>query len=87
MDSVLDRREKTSSLAVVDDATPICSDASEIAIIAATKAYSSLRAPIFKITSPHTPVPAAPNLEAAYVPSVERIVAEVRKISNYKSKI
>jgi len=26
-------------------------------------------------------------LEAAYVPSVERIVAEVRKISNYKSKI
>jgi pyruvate dehydrogenase E1 component beta subunit len=87
MDTVLDSIEKTGRLAVVDESTPICSYASEIASIAASEAFSSLRAPICKITAPHTPVPAAPNLEAAYVPSVERIVAEVRKISNYKSKI
>tara|TARA_Y100000385_G_scaffold290742_1_gene365176 strand:+ start:1187 stop:2209 length:1023 start_codon:yes stop_codon:yes gene_type:complete len=87
MDTVLDSIEKTGRLAVVDESTPICSYASEIASIAASEAFSSLRAPICKITAPHTPVPAAPNLEAAYVPSVEKIVAEVRKISNYKSKI
>lgn len=83
MDSLLDSIEKTGRLVVVDESTPICSYASEIASIAAAEAFSSLRAPVCKITAPHTPVPAAPNLEAAYVPSVERIMDGIRETAKY----
>lgn len=83
VDSLLDSVEKTGRLVVVDEATPICSYASEIASIAAAEAFSSLRAPVCKITAPHTPVPAAPNLEAVYVPSVEKIMDGIRETAKY----
>ena len=38
----------------------------------ATEGLGSLVAPPVKITAPHTPVPAAPNLEQLYIPSAER---------------
>ncbi|MEM9168032.1 MAG: alpha-ketoacid dehydrogenase subunit beta [Pseudomonadota bacterium] len=82
-DSILDSIEKTGRLVVVDEATPICSFASEIAGLAAAEAFSSLRAPVEKVTAPHTPVPASPALEAAYVPSKDDIVAAARRAAGY----
>jgi len=83
LDSILDSVEKTGRLVVVDESTPICSIASEIASEVASHGFSSLRAPIRKVTAPHTPVPAAPNLEAEYLPSPDKIAAAARACVTY----
>jgi len=64
---------------VVDESNPRCSMASDIAELAATKAFSSLKAAIQTVTAPHVPTPFAASLEDAYIPSVDHIEAAVRK--------
>ena len=83
-DTVLESVRKTGRLVVVDEANPICSLASEISSIAAEHAFESLDAPIRKVTAPHTPVPAAPNLEALYLPDTARIVAAARETLEFE---
>lgn len=72
-DTILESVARTGRLVVVDEANPRCSMASEIAAIVAEKAFGDLRAPIQRVTAPHTPVPFAPNLEALYIPDAARI--------------
>ena len=79
-EAILESVELTGRLVIVDEANERCSMASEISSVVAEKAFSSLRAPIMKVTAPHTPVPFSPVLEDAYVPSAERIEAAVRKV-------
>jgi len=43
-----------------------------------------LRAPIAQVTPPHTPVPFAPELESAYLPSVDRIAAAVERTMAFR---
>ena len=83
-DSILDSVEETGRAVIVDEATPLCSVASEIASMIVSDGFSSLRAPIKKVTAPHTPVPASPVLEAAYAPNVERIKAAVKAVHEYR---
>jgi acetoin:2,6-dichlorophenolindophenol oxidoreductase subunit beta len=68
---------------VVDEATPRCSMATDIAALVAGKAFGALKAPIGRVTAPHTPVPFAPGLEKLYIPSPERIAAAVREAHGY----
>ena len=70
--------EKTGRLVVVDESPPRCSIASDIAATIGEHAFSSLLAPIQRVTSPHTPVPLSPPLEEAYIPSTEKVVAAAR---------
>lgn len=80
-DSILESIENTGRLVVVDESTPRCNMASDVAELAVTKAFSSLKAPVRTVTAPHTPVPFALALENAYIPSVEDIEAAVRSIA------
>ncbi len=79
-DSILESIEKTGRLVVVDEAGPHCGMASEVAAIVAEEGFSDLKAPIIKVTPPHTPIPAAPNLEKLYIPDAERVIAAARKV-------
>ncbi len=72
-DTILESLERTGRLVVVDESPPRCSLAADIASLAAGKGFRSLRAPVAKVTCPHTPVPFAPSLEDAYMPSPARI--------------
>lgn len=76
---ILESLSLTGRLVVVDESNPMCSIASEIAAIAAEKGFSSLRAPVIRVTAPHTPVPFARELERMYVPGPDRIAAAIRK--------
>jgi pyruvate dehydrogenase E1 component beta subunit len=76
--AILHSIDKTGHLVVVDEANPMCSMASEIASLVACEALECLEAPVQKVTAPHTPVPATPSLEAAYVPSSSTIEAAIR---------
>ncbi|CAH2400857.1 alpha-ketoacid dehydrogenase subunit beta [Mesorhizobium escarrei] len=79
-DTILESVTETGRLVVVDEANPRCSLASEIAAFAADKAFFALKAPIRRVTAPHTPVPFAPVLEAAYIPNAGQVEAAVRQL-------
>lgn len=81
--SVLESLGKTGRLVVVDESNPYCGMASEIAGLVVERGFDSLDAPVKRVTSPHTPVPATPCLEANYVPSVERVMAAVEETLSY----
>ena len=79
-EAILESVEVTGRLVVVDEGNPRCGLASDIAGIVAEKGFFSLRAPIRTVTAPHTPVPFAPELDDAYVPSVDKVLAAVRDV-------
>lgn len=79
-DAILATLEKTGSLVVVDEATPRCGIASDIAALCVDRGFDFLNAPVRKVTAPHTPVPFSPALEDAFLPSAERVVAAVREL-------
>ena len=74
---------KTGRLLVVDESNPVCSFGSWITSMVSDEVFSSLKAPTKVLTPPHCPVPAAPNLEATYLPNVDRIVEASDYLVNY----
>lgn len=82
-EAILDSVEVTGRLVIVDEAPPRCNLATDIAALVASKAFASLKAPIEMVTAPHTPVPFARELEAAYLPSPTDVAAAVRKTLDY----
>lgn len=80
LDTILETVEKTGRLVVVDESPPRCSLAADIAAQVAEYGFSSLKAPIRRVTCPHTPVPFAPILEDAYIPSVSAIEAAAHSV-------
>lgn len=84
-DSVLESVEKTGRLVVVDEASPRCNIATDIAALAGQKAFASLKAPMAMVTAPHTPVPFSDVLEDQYIPDAKRVAAAVRDTMRYKA--
>jgi acetoin:2,6-dichlorophenolindophenol oxidoreductase subunit beta len=70
----------TRRLVVVDEDTPTCSMARDIAARMADKAFDYLDAPIKTLTGAETPVPYAAALERFYAPSPDSVVATVREL-------
>jgi pyruvate dehydrogenase E1 component beta subunit len=83
-EAIIDSVEMTGRLVVVDESPPRCSLAADIANLVAQKAFASLKAPPATVTAPHSPVPFARELESAYLPSPERIIAAVRATLAYR---
>lgn len=82
-DIILASVEKTGRLIVVDESPPRCSVAGDISAMVAMKGFDFLDAPIQMVTSAHSPVPFAPNLERAYLPSGAKIEEAIRKSVDY----
>jgi pyruvate dehydrogenase E1 component beta subunit len=83
-EAILDSVEATGRLVIVDESTPRCSLASDIAGLVASKAFSSLKAPIEMVTAPHSPIPFARELEKAWLPSPADVEAAVRRTLAYR---
>ena len=66
--------DKTGRVMVVNEATLVCSVASEIAATIGEKRFSSLDGPVRRIGSPFVPKPSTPGLEKLAYPSVDEIV-------------
>lgn len=67
----------TGHLVVVDEASPRCGMAADIASLVAANAFDALRGPVRMVTSAHAPVPFSPVLEDAYAPCAADVVAAV----------
>ncbi len=78
--AILASLEKTGRLVVVDESTPRCGIASDVAALCVDRGFDFLEAPVKKVTAPFTPVPFAAVLEKAFMPSAEDIVDAVRSL-------
>ncbi len=70
---------KTSRLFTVEENPRAGGWGAEIASLVADEGFYSLDAPIVRITTPHVPLPSAATLEDAAIPTVDRIVATIRR--------
>ena len=77
--TVLRSVEKTTRLFTVEENPRLVGWGAEIVSIVAEEAIYSLDGPVVRITTPHVPLAANPLLEDAQMPSVERVVATVRR--------
>ena len=77
--AILASVEKTSRLFTLEENPRLCGWGAEIVSLIADEGFYSLDAPLVRITTPHVPLPSAPSLEDAALPSVERIVQTVHR--------
>ena len=82
-DAIVESVEETGRLVIVDEAYPRCNMATDISALASRHAFAALKAPVYMVTPPHTPVPFSPELEDAYLPSADKIEAAVREVVAY----
>jgi pyruvate/2-oxoglutarate/acetoin dehydrogenase E1 component len=73
-ETILASVRKTGRAVVVHEAAAPCGVGAEIAAILAEKAFSSLKAPVVRLTGPDAPAAASFPLEAAFAPGAEAIV-------------
>ena len=77
--TILSEVVKTGWLVTVEENPRLCGWGAEIASIVADECFWDLDGPILRITTPHIPLPSADQLEDNTIPSVERIVREIRE--------
>jgi 2-oxoisovalerate dehydrogenase E1 component beta subunit len=80
-ETVLRSIEKTSRALVLTEAYRFVGIGAEVASTIAEKAFQHLDAPVIRLSPPNVPVPFSPTLEDAFLPGVDDIVGEVKKLS------
>ena len=71
--------KKTGRLVVADETNQSCGVTAEIAAIAASEAFSYLKAPVERLGRPDVPVPTGVLPQSKFTPSCEQIVAAVKR--------
>jgi pyruvate dehydrogenase E1 component beta subunit len=72
-ETILRSIEKTGHLVVADTSWELCGVSSEIAALAAEKAWRHLKAPVCRIALANTPAPVSKKLEDAFYPKASTI--------------
>ncbi|MFG0283041.1 MAG: pyruvate dehydrogenase complex E1 component subunit beta [Phycisphaerales bacterium JB039] len=79
IDSIIESLQKTTRVVVVDQSWPFASVATEVITQVIEKGFDWLDAPPVRVNTDDVPTPYAKNLEAAYLPNAEKIVAAVKR--------
>ncbi|MBI4308659.1 MAG: alpha-ketoacid dehydrogenase subunit beta [Chloroflexi bacterium] len=79
-ETILASVSKTKRLVIVDEDTPRCSMATDIAALVSERAFGALTAPVKRVTAPHTLVSNSPPMENAYPPTSPKVVAAVKAL-------
>jgi acetoin:2,6-dichlorophenolindophenol oxidoreductase subunit beta len=79
-ETILSSLRRTGRLVVVDEARECCGAASQIAAVAAERAFNALKGPIKRVTTPNVALPYGPSLEKLLIPNDASIVSAVRDI-------
>ena len=79
-ETILNSVKKTNRLVCLQETWLTCSVASEVSALVAENAIEYLDAPIKRIGSMDVPSPFSPKLEKHALPSVEKIVSEIRRM-------
>ena len=81
-ETVLASLKKTNRLVVVEEGWPVCSIASEIAMVAMEQGFDDLDAPVTRVCNEDVPLPYAANLEKAALIDVPRVLKAVKAVCN-----
>jgi pyruvate dehydrogenase E1 component beta subunit len=82
--TIVESVKKTNRLVIVEEQWPFGSVSSEISYRVQKEAFDYLDAPILRVNSADTNMHYAPNLVAAYLPSIERVVKVVKDVMYMK---
>jgi pyruvate/2-oxoglutarate/acetoin dehydrogenase E1 component len=82
-DAILESVAKTSRVLLLHEATLTGGIGGELAAIIGEHAFEYLDAPIMRVASLDAPVPYAPPLETAFLPSVTKVVEAAKKLVEY----
>ena len=80
-ETILNSVRKTHRLVIVHEEVKFAGSGAEIAAMVAENAFDYLDAPILRVAAPFTPVPFSMPLEQEYIPSVDKIVAALKKVT------
>ena len=79
-DAIVHSVKKTNRLVIIEEAWPLASISSEITYMVQKNAFDYLDAPIRRITTADVPLPYAPTLIEASLPSVAKTVRMVKEV-------
>jgi len=82
-DAVLESVAKTSRVLLLHEATLTGGIGGELAAIISEHAFEYLDAPVMRVASADAPVPYAPPLESAFLPSVSKVVDAAKMLVSY----
>jgi len=82
-DTIVNSVKKTKRLLVAQENWLTCSVASEVAALAADRAFGDLRAPVKRIGNKETPIPFSPPLADFVHPQIEDIVRAAKETTLY----
>ena len=82
-DAILGSVAKTSRVLLLHEATLTGGIGGELAAIISEHAFEYLDAPVVRVASADAPVPYAPPLETAFLPSVTKVVEAARRLVEY----
>jgi pyruvate/2-oxoglutarate/acetoin dehydrogenase E1 component len=78
--TVLDSVRRTGRLVIVEESPVALGWGAGVAALVAEEGFEDLRAPIRRVSGLNVPIPFAPNLEEAFLPSPERVVEAVEAV-------
>jgi pyruvate/2-oxoglutarate/acetoin dehydrogenase E1 component len=82
-EAILESVKRTNKVLIVHEDTLTGGVGAELAAILAEDLFEYLDGPIMRVAAPDTPFPYAPELEAAFLPSTEKVLAAARKLAAY----
>ncbi|MEM2703815.1 MAG: pyruvate dehydrogenase complex E1 component subunit beta [Candidatus Bathyarchaeia archaeon] len=80
LETIIKSIKKTHRAVVVHEACKTCGFGAEITSLIMEEAFDYLDAPVIRVAGADVPIPMSPVLEAAVVPSKEKIIDAVKKI-------
>ena len=81
--AILDAVRDCAKVVIVDEANYTCAAGAQVASLIAQYGFEDLDGPVVRVATPDVPIPFAPALERAVLPSVERIRDACRELLAY----
>jgi pyruvate/2-oxoglutarate/acetoin dehydrogenase E1 component len=81
--AILAAVRKCSKVVIVDEANQSCAAGAQVAALIAEHGFEDLDGPVVRVASPDVPIPFSPPLEAAVLPSVDRVREACRQLLEY----
>jgi len=82
-EAILGAVHHCSKVVVVDEANQTCAAGAQVSALIAERGFEDLDGPVLRVASPDVPIPFSPPLEAAVLPSVERVREACRQLLEY----
>ena len=81
--AILDSVARCAKAVIVDEANTTCAAGAQVAALIAEKGFEDLDGPVVRVATPDIPIPFSPPLEAAVLPSVDRVKEACRELLAY----